>query len=95
MPSVLKSASLRESEVPRRPNISDFVIEEIQGVAELRPPEGFLAIFAGTVWQGNKTKFMSVIPLPIIPLPMTLLDGRSEIQASLRDAAFRLVISRR
>jgi hypothetical protein len=29
----------------------------------------------GNVWQGNKTKVMSVIPLPIIPLPMTLLDG--------------------
>jgi hypothetical protein len=28
----------------------------------------------GNLWQGNKTKVMSVIPLPIIPLPMTLLD---------------------
>jgi len=31
----------------------------------------------GNVWQGNKTKVMSVIPLPIIPLPMTLLDEPS------------------
>jgi hypothetical protein len=32
----------------------------------------------GNVWQGNKTKVLSVIPLPMIPLPMTLLDGPSE-----------------
>jgi hypothetical protein len=30
------------------------------------------------VWQGNKTKVISFIALPIIPLPMTfLLDGPS------------------
>jgi hypothetical protein len=29
------------------------------------------------VRQGNKTKIMSSIPLPIIPLPMTLQDGPS------------------
>jgi hypothetical protein len=29
------------------------------------------------VGQGNKTKVMSFIALPIIPLPLTLLDGLS------------------
>jgi hypothetical protein len=36
------------------------------------------------VWQGNKTKVMSLIPLPIIPLPMTLLDGPSTQRGATR-----------
>ena len=34
------------------------------------------------VWRGNKTKVMSVIPLPIIPLPMTLLDDPPPTRAT-------------